>query len=480
MDLGTIKKRIDSNAYSTVDDVIKDVRRVWLNAFTYNRKGSPVYKYAQVLSKEFSKMISKSKHGTYCRLCVLTCCSGNPIPSYNISGYDLGGTGSLPENPDVCFACKKVSKLFACDGGCGLLYHTKCAGLVRAPTVQQWYCLSCQKENPEFEQAMKEATSLSAPQKDPSVMSLTEKVQAICNNLESAADTKGRQIAELFVELPSMESYPDYYQIIQQPISLEEIRTNTYNTLEDFRKDFQLLVKNAQTYNKPKSQVYRDASTLEKLFNTELAKYFPGAVTSPSKKRELHPSTPPDQSEKKLQLSPTKEDQIATQPLTNASQLPDVQSPTKAAQESLNLTDPEERYRQIVSRQESLKVTTTRTVIDRPSQAQFRAAVRNYYQRCVITGCYIPEACQAAHILDHTQDDASWENGLLLRSDIHNLFDSNLLRLTPSDALHSADVQVVLLEQTSEYYKDLPKTIQITNLVTRRLLKLRDEQRFKN
>jgi chromodomain-helicase-DNA-binding protein 7 len=140
---------------------------------------------------------------------------------------------------------------------------------------------------------MKEATSLSAPQKDPSAMSLTEKVQTICDYLQGYGDPKGRQIAELFLELPPKELYPDYYQIILQPISIKEIRTNTYSTLDDFRKDFQLLVKNAQTYNAPKSQVYRDAQTLEKLFNTQLAKYFPDSVTTPTpKKRGRHPSTP--------------------------------------------------------------------------------------------------------------------------------------------------------------------------------------------
>jgi hypothetical protein len=64
MDLGTIKKRIDSKAYSTVDDVIRDVKLVWRNAFTYNPKGSSIYKFAQVLSKEFEKLVSAAKRGT--------------------------------------------------------------------------------------------------------------------------------------------------------------------------------------------------------------------------------------------------------------------------------------------------------------------------------------------------------------------------------------------------------------------------------
>jgi hypothetical protein len=178
-------------------------------------------------------------------------------------------------------------------------------------------------------------------------------------------------------------------------------------------------------------------------------------------------------------------------PFINVSQLPNVQtmkekqSPTKAAKEPINHDDiqvtaaSEERFQEIASGQSIPKVKTTRTVTYRPAQSNFRSTVLAHYRQCVITGCDIPQACQAAHILDNTQDDASWENGLLLRSDIHDLFDSSLLRLRPSDDPNSADVQVMLLEP-SEHYKGLPRTIQIADPTTRQLLRLRDDQRFLN
>lgn len=61
----------------------------------------------------------------------------------------------------------------------------------------------------------------------------------------------------------------------------------------------------------------------------------------------------------------------------------------------------------------------------RPLQARFRADLLDLYPGCVVTGCTLPDACEAAHIIAHTGDPV-WDdpaNGLLLRRDMHALFD---------------------------------------------------------
>lgn len=47
----------------------------------------------------------------------------------------------------------------------------------------------------------------------------------------AAKDKSGREVTEFFLELPSAEDYPDYYEVIQQPISLEEIKVSYYRWL---------------------------------------------------------------------------------------------------------------------------------------------------------------------------------------------------------------------------------------------------------
>ncbi|KAJ3090067.1 hypothetical protein HK102_004777 [Quaeritorhiza haematococci] len=81
-------------------------------------------------------------------------------------------------------------------------------------------------------------------------------------------------ISELFLKLPSKKEYPDYYQVITNPIAINiiqgKIDRREYTSINDFRNDFSLMIKNAMTYNKKGSQVYKDAVSLEANFETIL------------------------------------------------------------------------------------------------------------------------------------------------------------------------------------------------------------------
>jgi putative restriction endonuclease len=65
----------------------------------------------------------------------------------------------------------------------------------------------------------------------------------------------------------------------------------------------------------------------------------------------------------------------------------------------------------------------------RLGQSSFKAVVLDAYQRrCAITGTHIPPVLQAAHIRPVTAGgEHRLDNGLLLRSDIHTLFDRGYL-----------------------------------------------------
>lgn len=71
----------------------------------------------------------------------------------------------------------------------------------------------------------------------------------------------------------------------------------------------------------------------------------------------------------------------------------------------------------------------------RPEQAAFRAALMTRYGgKCAISGCRIEPILQAAHILPFSEyiefrNDPT--NGLLLRADVHILFDKSLLSINP-------------------------------------------------
>lgn len=74
-----------------------------------------------------------------------------------------------------------------------------------------------------------------------------------------------------------------------------------------------------------------------------------------------------------------------------------------------------------------------RSVRERPGQAKFRRDLKlSYRNRCCISGCTVPEVLEGAHI-DPYQNLASdhAQNGLLLRADLHTLFDRYLISINP-------------------------------------------------
>jgi hypothetical protein len=82
-------------------------------------------------------------------------------------------------------------------------------------------------------------------------------------------------------------------------------------------------------------------------------------------------------------------------------------------------------HRQLVQRQ----------IRERRGQQPFRnALLKRFGHRCIVTGCQILAVLEAAHINPYRgEKDNDPQNGLLLRSDIHTLFDLNLLGIDPEE-----------------------------------------------
>ena len=70
----------------------------------------------------------------------------------------------------------------------------------------------------------------------------------------------------------------------------------------------------------------------------------------------------------------------------------------------------------------------------RLGQQAFKAVVLDAYsRRCAITGTHIPPVLQAAHVRPVTEGgEHRLDNGLLLRSDVHTMFDRGYLGVDPT------------------------------------------------
>lgn len=83
-----------------------------------------------------------------------------------------------------------------------------------------------------------------------------------------------RKRSELYLELPDPIDYDDYYKLISNPISMQEIRhrikSTYYKGIQHFSDDFNLMFRNAQEYNQEGSQVWQDAEVLKSVFKNAI------------------------------------------------------------------------------------------------------------------------------------------------------------------------------------------------------------------
>jgi ATP-dependent helicase STH1/SNF2 len=103
-----------------------------------------------------------------------------------------------------------------------------------------------------------------------SLRSVFDSLMALESNSDPGSDDEDegkRQIIGPFVALPHKKVYADYYLIIHNPISMkmieQKIKKEEYTSLNDLRKDIELLCNNAKTYNEDGSMLYLDAIAIE-------------------------------------------------------------------------------------------------------------------------------------------------------------------------------------------------------------------------
>ena len=152
-----------------------------------------------------------------------------------------------------------------------------------------------------YRQVKRRKTKSSNGELPASVREQMKKGFAECHRAVLACeDDTGRKRCELFRELPDkrvraflggemylccslrhIKDYPDYYQLITQPIAMSHLRKRAnsghYKTVQAYRDDWKLMFNNARTYNQEGSWVYIDAEEMEKVFNSAFERVFVGS-----------------------------------------------------------------------------------------------------------------------------------------------------------------------------------------------------------
>ncbi|TQP79949.1 HNH endonuclease [Vibrio cholerae] len=111
---------------------------------------------------------------------------------------------------------------------------------------------------------------------------------------------------------------------------------------------------------------------------------------------------------------------------------------------------------------ESSKIQTYSKITTRTKQSEFRSTVLEAYGACAITGSKLPQVLEAAHIVPFSGRNDTLKNGILLRADIHKLFDSFLLSINPKTK--KLELNPALESEYGIYRKVVQTTGSIDNL----------------
>ncbi|KAM8758688.1 protein polybromo-1 isoform 16-T17 [Rhynchonycteris naso] len=255
IDLKTIAQRIQNGNYKSIHAMAKDIDLLAKNAKTYNEPGSQVFKDANSIKKIFYMKKAEIEHE-------MAKSSLRMRTSSNLAAARL--TGSSHSKSSLGEERNPASKY----------YRNKRAvqgGRLSAITMALQYGSESEEDAAlaaaRYEEGESEAESIT------SFMDISNPFYQLYDTVRSCRNNQGQLIAEPFFHLPSKKKYPDYYQQIKMPISLQQIRTKLknqeYETLDHLECDLNLMFENAKRYNVPNSAIYKRVLKLQQVMQAK-------------------------------------------------------------------------------------------------------------------------------------------------------------------------------------------------------------------
>lgn len=256
IDLKTIAQRIQNGSYKSIHAMAKDIDLLAKNAKTYNEPGSQVFKDANSIKKIFYTKKAEIEQHEMTKSSLRIRTSSN-LAASRLTGASQSKSGLSDErNP----ASKYYRNKRAVQGG-----------RLSAITMALQYGSESEEDATlaaaRYEEGESEAESIT------SFMDVSNPFYQLYDTVRSCRNNQGQLIAEPFFHLPSKKKYPDYYQQIKVPISLQQIRTKLknqeYETLDHLECDLNLMFENAKRYNVPNSAIYKRVLKLQQVMQAK-------------------------------------------------------------------------------------------------------------------------------------------------------------------------------------------------------------------
>ncbi|XP_036055813.1 protein polybromo-1 isoform X6 [Onychomys torridus] len=224
IDLKTIAQRIQNGIYKSIHAMAKDIDLLAKNAKTYNEPGSQVFKDANSIKKIFYMKKAEIEHHEMAKSS-LRISNKRAVQGGRLSAITMALQYGSESEEDAALAAAR------------------------------------------YEEGESEAESIT------SFMDVSNPFHQLYDTVRSCRNNQGQLIAEPFFHLPSKKKYPDYYQQIKMPISLQQIRTKLknqeYETLDHLECDLNLMFENAKRYNVPNSTIYKRVLKLQQVMQAK-------------------------------------------------------------------------------------------------------------------------------------------------------------------------------------------------------------------
>ncbi|KFP59527.1 Protein polybromo-1, partial [Cariama cristata] len=254
IDLKTIAQRIQNGTYKSIHAMAKDIDLLAKNAKTYNEPGSQVFKDANAIKKIFNMKKAEIEHSELAKSSLRIRNPSN-LTASKLTGPSSQGKGSVGDERNSSNKYYRVQLVLqsSCFLGVVLLsfpfFLSLCAAAAR------------------YEEGESEAESIT------SFMDTSNPLYQLYDTVRSCRNNQGQLISEPFFHLPSKKKYPDYYQQIKAPISLQQIRTklknHEYETLDQLEADLNLMFENAKRYNVPNSAIYKRVLKMQQVMQAK-------------------------------------------------------------------------------------------------------------------------------------------------------------------------------------------------------------------
>ncbi|SCV99945.1 LAFE_0B05996g1_1 [Lachancea fermentati] len=279
MSLSTVKKRLNNN-YKTPQEFIHDLVQITWNARTYNTKQSDIYTYAEIMDDFIKDAIIPKLQKHY---------PGVIYPNLGPLPDEMDGFVRVGKDQDVKMVSAEQEDeedyeepaVEEEEDDEEYTEQKKPLPKIRIPPMTQSPVPQpppshSMTPTPLYQRHQQQKTHMRRGRPPVIDLPYEQRIKNVLKVLKKDVNERGEYITSAFDRLPDEEREPQYYSVITNPISVDEIRKKVkqrkYKDFQSFQQDFKLTISNYQMYHRSQPVELRRAAELERRFN-ELAQY---------------------------------------------------------------------------------------------------------------------------------------------------------------------------------------------------------------